>query len=184
MRSSIGPTRGEDADEGPDGPMPIMGLAVHRPVSAAGMTRTQPNRRSRSSPGGLAAEGPSVRPSVMQQQSEQPEGPDDLPIRARSHRLFFHVPTVLVATLVIAPCHLGAFLVSAISGYSCCSSNGSTTATTVANVLGFPAVQLAWLLKVEQSTGWLLMVFNSLIWGIAIGTCLSFLLGKPTDAAA
>lgn len=100
-----------------------------------------------------------------------------------ANRRRFQAPTVIATTLVVAPFHFGAFLVSAFLGFSCCSSNGSTTAGTVAGVLGFPLLQLAWIIP-AQSSAWLLMVLNSLTWGFFIGVGVSFLMGRRSVRTA
>jgi hypothetical protein len=120
----------------------------------------------------------------MQQQAHQPVDLEYSHPSAKIWRPYFHVPTVLVTTVCVAPLHFGAFLVFAFLGYSCCSSNGSTSANVIAHVLGFPMLHLAWLLNPDQMDGFLLMGLNSLTWGVVIGTGLSFLLGRPSEAAA
>jgi len=119
----------------------------------------------------------------MQQQGDQSIRLDYSRPAAKRRRPYLHLPTVLATTMLVAPLHFGAFLVFAFLGYSCCSSNGSTTASTVAHVLGFPLLFLAWL-NPEQTDGWLLMGLNSLTWGAVLGTGLSFLLGRVSGAAA
>jgi hypothetical protein len=120
----------------------------------------------------------------MQQQADQPVGLEYSPKTAKKWRPYFHVPTVLLSTVCVAPVHFGAFLVFAFLGYSCCSSNESTSANAIAHVLGFPTLHLAWLLNPDQADGFLLMGLNSLVWGAVIGTGLSSLLGPPSEAAA
>ena len=120
----------------------------------------------------------------MQQQGDQPSQLDYARSTAERRRKTFHAPIVIATTVLIAPLHFGAFLVSAFLGYSCCSSNGSASASTVAHVLGFPMLHLAWLLQPDQTDGFLLMGLNSLTWGVVIGTGVSFLSGAAAEPAA
>ena len=120
----------------------------------------------------------------MRQQGDQPIGLDYSRLRVKNRRPYFHGPTVLLTTVCVAPLHFGAFFVFAFMGYSCCSSHGSTTASTIAHMLGFPMLHLAWLINTDQMGGFVLMGLNSLTWGVVIGTGLSFLLRMLSELAA
>ena len=112
----------------------------------------------------------------------QPQDPQPTPLDYAHPRGRNRYPwlTFIITTVLVTIVHLCAFLVIAFLAYA---SRSSGPADTIAHLLAYPLLQLAWLLNPGESAGWILVPLNSLCWGIALGGLAAVIHRRRRDAA-